>query len=176
MPGLAQLIQWELVLFVLALAGIVALQLLTGQINTGGLFYGRISGRKHGEDYYFSPERVQLLVFTLGAALYYLTQVLSNPQPGTFPPVPDAWQFIDRAGDGTLADTAAALADASLFVGHDSGPLHVAGALGVPVIGIFAPGEPQRTFPQGVGRSRMLARPSPANIGAADIIAEIDAL
>lgn len=91
-------------------------------------------------------------------------------------PVPDAWQFIDRAGDGTLADTAAALADASLFVGHDSGPLHVAGALGVPVIGIFAPGEPQRTFPQGVGRSRMLARPSPANIGAADIIAEIDAL
>ena len=94
MPGLAQLIQWELVLFVLALAGIVALQLLTGQINTGGLFYGRISGRKHGEDYYFSPERVQLLVFTLGAALYYLTQVLSNPQPGTFPPVPDAWLAV----------------------------------------------------------------------------------
>jgi ADP-heptose:LPS heptosyltransferase len=86
------------------------------------------------------------------------------------------WRFIDRIGDGTLADTAAALADAALFVGHDSGPLHVAGALGVPVVGIFAPGEPRRTFPQGVGTSRMLARPSPSGIGVADILAEIDAL
>ena len=89
---------------------------------------------------------------------------------------PAEWRYIDRAGGGTLADTAAALADAALFVGHDSGPLHVAGALGVPVVGIFAPGEPRRTFPQGVGKSRMLARPSPAGIGAADILAEIDAL
>jgi len=86
------------------------------------------------------------------------------------------WRFIDRIADGTLADTAAALTDAALFVGHDSGPLHVAGALGVPVVGIFAPGEPLRTFPQGVGKSRMLARPSPAGIAVADILAEIDAL
>ena len=86
------------------------------------------------------------------------------------------WHFIDRVGDGTLADTAAALADAALFVGHDSGPLHVAGAFGVPVVGIFAPGEPRRTFPQGVGPWRMLARPSPAGISAGDILAEIDAL
>ena len=86
------------------------------------------------------------------------------------------WRYMDRVGDGTLADTAAALADAALFVGHDSGPLHVAGALGVPVVGIFAPGEPRRTFPQGVGRSRMLARPSPAGVSAHDILAEIDAL
>jgi ADP-heptose:LPS heptosyltransferase len=54
--------------------------------------------------------------------------------------------------------------------------LHVAGALGVPVVGIFAPGEPLRTFPQGVGPSRMLARPSPADISAADIEREVDAL
>jgi ADP-heptose:LPS heptosyltransferase len=86
------------------------------------------------------------------------------------------WCFIDRAGDGTLADTAAALADAALFVGHDSGPLHVAGALGTPVIGIFAPGEPRRTFPQGVAPSRMLARPSPLGVTVADIVREIDAL
>ena len=89
---------------------------------------------------------------------------------------PADWRFIDRVGDGTLADTAAALADAALFVGHDSGPLHVAGALGVPVVGIFAPGEPRRTFPQGIGPSRMLARPSPAGIAAAELLAEIDAL
>ena len=87
-----------------------------------------------------------------------------------------AWRFIDRDSDGTLADSAAALAGASLFVGHDSGPLHIAGAFGVPVVGIFAPGEPLRTFPQGVGPSRMLARLSPAGIGVEDILREVDAL
>src|SRR4029078_9988037 len=35
-------------------------------------------------------------------------------------PATPQWQFIDRGGDGTLADTAAALSDAALFVGHDS--------------------------------------------------------
>jgi heptosyltransferase-2 len=84
--------------------------------------------------------------------------------------------YIDRTGTGTLAESAAALSLATLFVGHDSGPLHVAGAFGVPVVGIFAPGEPLRTFPQGVGPSRMLARPSPSGISAADIEAEVDAL
>ncbi|HKW11407.1 MAG TPA: glycosyltransferase family 9 protein [Gemmatimonadaceae bacterium] len=86
------------------------------------------------------------------------------------------WHFIDRDGDGTLADTAAALSAAALFVGHDSGPLHIAGAFGVPVVGIFAPGEPLRTFPQGVGKSRMLARPSPVGVSVDDILSEIDAL
>lgn len=86
------------------------------------------------------------------------------------------WRFIDREGDGTLGDTAAALSLAAVFVGHDSGPLHVAGAFGVPVVGVFAPGEPLRTFPQGVGRSRMLARPSPAGISADDILAQVDSL
>ena len=86
------------------------------------------------------------------------------------------WQFVDRVGDGSLANTAASLADASLFIGHDSGPLHIAGALGVPVVGVFAPGEPLRTFPQGVGPSRMLARPSAQGITADDILREVDAL
>ena len=86
------------------------------------------------------------------------------------------WRFVDRDTDGTLADTAAALAGAAVFVGHDSGPLHIAGAFGVPVVGVFAPGEPLRTFPQGMGPARMLARPSPAGITAEDIIRELDAL
>ena len=87
-----------------------------------------------------------------------------------------SWRFMDRDSDGTLADTAAALSAARIFVGHDSGPLHVAGAFGVPVVGIFAPGEPLRTFPQGVGPSRMLARPSPSGVTADDILREVDAL
>jgi ADP-heptose:LPS heptosyltransferase len=84
--------------------------------------------------------------------------------------------FVDRLGDGSLAATAAALSLASLVVGHDSGPLHVAAALGVPVVGIFAPGQPDRTFPQGPGASRVLFKASPADISASMMLAEIDAL
>ena len=40
----------------------------------------------------------------------------------------------------------------------------------------FAPGEPLRTFPQGVGPSRMLVRPSPSGVTADDILREVDAL
>ena len=88
----------------------------------------------------------------------------------------EAARYVDRDTDATLADSTAALSMATLFVGHDSGPLHIAGAFGVPVVGVFAPGEPQRTFPQGVGPSRMLARPSPATITADELLNEIDAL
>ncbi|MGH7620510.1 MAG: glycosyltransferase family 9 protein, partial [Gemmatimonadaceae bacterium] len=84
--------------------------------------------------------------------------------------------YVDHLGDRSLGMTAAALSLASVVVGHDSGPLHVAGAFGVPVVGIFAPGQPDRTFPQGVGPSRMLFRPSPLDISASMILSEIDAL
>jgi ADP-heptose:LPS heptosyltransferase len=84
--------------------------------------------------------------------------------------------YADGLGDGSLTSTAAALSRASLFVGHDSGPLHIAGAFGVPVVGVFAPGQPDRTFPQGVGPWRMIARPSPAGITADTMLTEIDAL
>jgi ADP-heptose:LPS heptosyltransferase len=86
------------------------------------------------------------------------------------------WQMIDEIGDGSLADTSAALSLAQLFIGHDSGPLHVAGAFGVPVVGIFTPGEPSRTFPQGTGQSRMLVRSSPAGVTHDDILAIVDRL
>ncbi len=79
------------------------------------------------------------------------------------------WTYVDQFG-GRLVDTAAALARATLFIGHDSGPLHVAGAFGVPAVGIYAPGEPDRAFPQGIGPSRMIVRPSPDRITPAEIV------
>jgi ADP-heptose:LPS heptosyltransferase len=74
--------------------------------------------------------------------------------------------YSDRLDDGTLRATAAALSLASAFVGHDSGPLHVAAAFGVPVVGVFAPGQPRRTFPQGTGPSIVIARATPREIDA----------
>ena len=84
--------------------------------------------------------------------------------------------FIDQIGDGSLTTSAAALSLATLFVGHDSGPLHLANAFGTPVVGVFAPGQPERTLPQGVGASRMIFSPTPSGITADRMLREIDAL
>jgi len=84
--------------------------------------------------------------------------------------------FIDRVSDGSLWNTAAALSLATLFVGHDSGPLHLANALGTPVVGVFAPGQPERTFPQGIAPSRVIYSPSPTGITSTDMLRAIDEL
>ena len=84
--------------------------------------------------------------------------------------------YADQLMDASLATTLAALSQAHLFVGHDSGPLHVAAAFGVPVVGLFAPGQPDRTFPQGTGPWRIVARPGPESITADVVLREIDGL
>jgi len=91
-------------------------------------------------------------------------------------PASDAWRYADQVTSGTLREMAALLSLPKVFVGHDSGPMHVANAFGVPVVGIFAPGQPQRTMPQGTGPSRVLFEPSPNDIDARMMLAEIDRL
>jgi heptosyltransferase I len=50
-----------------------------------------------------------------------------------------------------LDDVTATIAGAALVVGVDTGLLHVAAALGVPLVGIFVASEPGLTGPQGTG-------------------------
>ena len=47
--------------------------------------------------------------------------------------------------------SAAILAEARLFVGHDSGPMHLAAALGVRVFAIFGPTDPRLFGPYPIG-------------------------
>jgi lipopolysaccharide heptosyltransferase II len=49
--------------------------------------------------------------------------------------------------DLSIKVTGGILERCHLFVGNDSGPMHVAAALGVPTVGIFGPGDPHRTSP-----------------------------
>lgn len=49
----------------------------------------------------------------------------------------------------SLGVYAALLADAEMVVANDSGPMHMAAAVGAPVVGIFGPGDPSRTSPWG---------------------------
>jgi heptosyltransferase-2 len=55
---------------------------------------------------------------------------------------------LNACGRSTIKQMAALIARCSLFLGNDSGPMHLAGALGVPVVAIFGPGDPERTAPR----------------------------
>jgi ADP-heptose:LPS heptosyltransferase len=87
-----------------------------------------------------------------------------------------AWRFSDQVAGSAIDDLVTSIGAATMFVGHDSGPLHVANAMRIPSVGVFAPGEPARTFPQGLGAWRLVARARPADVAAADIIAALDEL
>jgi len=54
------------------------------------------------------------------------------------------------AGERDLAGSAALLAGAAAVVGGDTGPLHLARALGRPVVGLFHAADPARTGPGGL--------------------------
>ena len=54
---------------------------------------------------------------------------------------------IDAVGSSTVRQMAALIERCGLFVGNDSGPMHVAAALDVPVLALFGPGTPSKTAP-----------------------------
>lgn len=54
---------------------------------------------------------------------------------------------INLAGETTIAELPALMAACHLFIGNDSGAMHVAGAVGLPVVGIFGPTDADGTAP-----------------------------
>ncbi len=59
---------------------------------------------------------------------------------------PSAARIVDRV-ELDLRELRAVLEEAALFVGGDSGPLHVAGTTPVPVVGLYGPTLPARSAP-----------------------------
>ena len=74
-------------------------------------------------------------------------------------PVAVAWgpgerELADATGapvapETNLRELAFLLANASLVIGGDTGPLHLAAALGTPLIGLYGPTDPRRNGPYG---------------------------
>ena len=54
---------------------------------------------------------------------------------------------IDLTGKTPIADLPALLSQCHLFIGNDSGAMHVAAAVGLPVVAIFGPTDPNGTSP-----------------------------
>lgn len=56
---------------------------------------------------------------------------------------------VDLGGRTSLSVLAAGLSVCDLVVGNDTGPLHLAAAVGAPVLGLFGSSDPKRTAPLG---------------------------
>ena len=54
---------------------------------------------------------------------------------------------IDLTGKTAIADLPALLSQCHLFIGNDSGAMHVAAGVGLPVIAVFGPTDPEGTAP-----------------------------
>lgn len=71
--------------------------------------------------------------------------------------LPDA---LDMGGRFTLTQTAALLARCALYVGNDSGLMHMAAAAGTPTLGLFGPSRASEYAPAGP-RAHWIAAPGP---------------
>ena len=56
---------------------------------------------------------------------------------------------MDLAGQTSLSELVAVLEQSSFAVGPDSGPMHIAAAVGTPVISLWGATSPQRSGPLG---------------------------
>lgn len=76
---------------------------------------------------------------------------------------------IDLTGKTSLQELAALLAEATLFVSGDTGPLHIAVATGVPIVALYGPTRPERTGPYGK-QATVLRAPQEADCLMAAIV------
>jgi lipopolysaccharide heptosyltransferase I len=67
---------------------------------------------------------------------------------------------VDGVGRTSLRELCAVIALADLVICHDSGPMHIAAALGKPLVAIFGPTNPARTGPY-CSTARIAALPLP---------------
>jgi lipopolysaccharide heptosyltransferase II len=74
-------------------------------------------------------------------------------------------ESINIAGKTTLAQLASILHTCNVFIGNDSGPMHLAAAVGTRTIGLYGPGDPTRFGPAGVKCQTIRGQPDCPCVG-----------
>jgi heptosyltransferase-3 len=81
------------------------------------------------------------------------------------------------AGELSLRESAALMAELDLYVGVDTGPTHIAGALEVPMIGIYHHAYPGRYLaPLNRARCRVLEQPAVGELSVDEVMSEVESL
>src|SRR5437899_3328083 len=88
---------------------------------------------------------------------------------------PGRWRVA--AGKLSLRESAAIIAELDLYVGVDTGPTHIAGALEVPMIGIYHHAYPGRYLaPLNRARCRVLEQPAVGELSVDEVMSEVESL
>ncbi|MCA9058167.1 MAG: glycosyltransferase family 9 protein, partial [Planctomycetaceae bacterium] len=80
--------------------------------------------------------------------------VWDSHKPWESPRVSDPGRFINLTSRTSLMQLVELIRNARLVIANDSGPLHMAAALGTPVLGIYAPTLPEQTGPYPLSHPR----------------------
>jgi heptosyltransferase II len=108
------------------------------------------SGAAYGSAKCWEPERYAELADRLIAAFDADVILFGAPQEsGMAARITGAMhrRAVNLVGATPIGELPALLSACRLFIGNDSGAMHVAGAVGIPVIGIFGPTDPEGTRP-----------------------------
>ena len=97
----------------------------------------------------WSADRFLRLVREIGRRHEDLPVLVHDRYPFEGPPGWLPSRSVHTLADASLVELAAVIERCSLYVGNDSGPMHIAAALGVPTVGIYGPSNPNRTAPRG---------------------------
>jgi 3-deoxy-D-manno-octulosonic-acid transferase/heptosyltransferase-1 len=88
------------------------------------------------------------IVFTGGIKDYSIIQTITSYMKG---------EAINFAGKTTLIELAALYEKSTLVISTDTGPMHLAAAMGTPVVALFGPTAAWRTGPYGIGHQIITA-------------------
>lgn len=128
---------------------------LHGSFNTPVLIFPE--SRRPGKNWPFFPE----LTATLCRDIPDAHVIWAGAAAMTCPQSCSLENFINLTTKTSLADLIALLAKARLVVGNDSGPLHLAAALGTPTLALFGPTDPNlyRPYPGDDRQNHVLRAP-----------------
>jgi len=125
-------------------------RLLAAGLRKNSVRIAFASGAAYGSAKCWEPERYAALADRLIAAFDADVILLGAPQEsGMAARIAGAMghRAFNLVGATKIGELPALLSSCRLFIGNDSGAMHVAGAVGVPVIGIFGPTDPEGTRP-----------------------------
>jgi len=119
----------------------------------GGDWIGINPGAAYGPSKRWEPSRFAEVADRLVAAFGARILIFGGPEDRLIAEeIARAMKFpaIPLAGRSSLRESMALLSRCRLLLTNDSGPMHVAAALGVPVVALFGPTDPEVTSPFGV--------------------------
>ena len=123
-------------------------------IPSGSLIIGINPGAAYGSAKRWYPERFARVSSAL-VTRYKATVIIfgSQQELGIAAEIEDlsGVPVINMAGKTNIRELMALIKQCTVFITNDSGPMHIAAALNVPVVAIFGSTDPEKTGPMGDG-------------------------